>query len=437
MKSLVPSETKRLRACFLLCMLCTLCTNLHLIVGMEAYEKIWFYTSDVQLAASIVFLILAVRQPLSRMAGWHLAYGIAFTGWLLVTKYMHALYGEPPEIVGLFMSRYLVLLPFAELTRDGEACKGLKGAAVLTWGVCLWLVALSVLLLLDLVPQGLRKYVFWSGARMNTLWNPIIFATILFMGIALCVAALFVASKRWQRATLAAAILVQYALITLTHSRTVLLCLCAFTLGTCVVAMGQWKLKKMVCWLLVGILLSAGIYGGGEVLYSANNQRLIAQIDFESSDLRINEQGYITDGITNQGSLAEDIGSLNGRSYTWGAIAWQFSQSKDLCLFGTSRFRDRVLPGIAHAHNSWLQMLVQMGIPGLLLSLALTVEILLGCARVVLRCRDKAKIVMTMWVLAMLPIGFMEPFLFNVAHVGDLFILTCGYLWCWGARKKG
>lgn len=41
------SESKRLRACFLLCMLCTLCTHIHLMVGMETYEKIWLFTSNV------------------------------------------------------------------------------------------------------------------------------------------------------------------------------------------------------------------------------------------------------------------------------------------------------------------------------------------------------------------------------------------------------
>ena len=43
---------------------------------------------------------------------------------------------------------------------------------------------------------------------------------------------------------------------------------------------------------------------------------------------------------------------------------------------------------------------------------------------------------MTMWVLCMLPIGFMEPFLFNAGHVGDLFILVSGYLWAWGRKRN-
>ena len=71
------SESKRLRACFLLCMLCTLCTHIHLMVGMETYEKIWLFTSNVQIAASLAFLVLAVRRPLSPMGRWHLAFGLA------------------------------------------------------------------------------------------------------------------------------------------------------------------------------------------------------------------------------------------------------------------------------------------------------------------------------------------------------------------------
>ena len=434
MKNLLPSEDKRLRGCFLLCMLCFFCGNLNLAVGWRLGEKLLPVLSDIQLAASMVFLILALRRPLSRPAGWHLAFGIAFSCWLLVTRYMHALYGEPPEIVGLYLSRYLVLLPFAELCGDGEDCRGLKGGAVITWGVCLVMCVLSALLVLGCLPQSLGQDVYWSGARLNTLWNPIIFATILFMGIALCVAGLFAVKKPWQRALLILGALVQFGSISLTHSRTVILCICAFILGTCLFTMGKRRILRSIAWLLVGVCLAAAAYTGSEAVYLANNQRLIEETDYESAGFRVNDQGILTDGVTNQGSLKEDIGSLNGRSNTWKAIFDVFRESKELRLFGTSRFRDRVLPGIAHAHNSWLQMLVQMGIPGLLLSLVLTAQILLACARVLLRCQDPRKLTMTMWVLAMLPIGFMEPFLFNAPHLGDLFLLTCGYLWSWGKK---
>ena len=85
----VLSEAKRLRACFLLCMLCTLCTHIHLMVGMDTYEKIWLYTSNVQIVASLAFLVLAVRRPLSPTGRWHLALGLAVAVWVMVTKYMH------------------------------------------------------------------------------------------------------------------------------------------------------------------------------------------------------------------------------------------------------------------------------------------------------------------------------------------------------------
>lgn len=452
MNKLVSDNTKRLQACFWLCMLCTLCTNIHLIVGMNLYEEIWFYTSDVQLVATLAFLILAVRRPISRMGGWHLALGIGLTCWLLVTRYMHALYGEPPEIVGLMTSRYLVLLPFAELCGDTETCRGIKGAGVLTWIVCLWLGFVSLLLILNLVPQGLSEYVYWSGARMNALWNPIIYAVILFMGIALCVAACFLVKKNWQRGLLIAGALAQLALIFLTHSRATILMICAFAMGTFLFTAGGGKMRRNLLIAVLGVCLAGGIYLGSEALYKANNQRLIHEIQSQSDtelltkeeldqghpdvDIWINEEGYLTDGVSNQGSLTEDIGTLNGRKNTWSRIIQVFREDRDLRLFGTSRFRDRILPNMAHAHNSWLQMMVQLGIPGLLFSLVLTAEILVACARVLLRCRDKAKITMTVWVICMLPIGFMEPFLFNTAHVGDLFILVSGYLWSWGGKKK-
>ena len=80
-------------------------------------------------------------------------------------------------------------------------------------------------------------------------------------------------------------------------------------------------------------------------------------------------------------------------------------------------------------------MLVSLGIPGLVLSLVLTAEILIALARTFLFCRNRARLVVALWVLCMLPIGFMEPFLFHTNHLGDLFILASGYLWSWGRKQ--
>mgnify|MGYP005973616905 FL=1 len=165
------------------------------------------------------------------------------------------------------------------------------------------------------------------------------------------------------------------------------------------------------------------------------NRRLIRQMESQGVEFRLNDQGVITDGVTNQGSLKEDAGSLNGRTETWKKILTAFRQSRELQLFGTSQFRKNIRKDISHAHNSWLDMLVSLGIPGLVLSLVLTAEILIALARTFLFCKNKARLVVALWVLCMLPIGFMEPFLFHTNHLGDLFILASGYLWSWGRKS--
>ena len=430
----IPAERKA-KLCFWLAMLCTFCTDLHLVVGMNEYSKVVPFTSGVQLAAVAVFLALSFRRPLSGTAKWHLIYGIALICWVLVTKFYHSLIGEPKEYIGFLLSRYLVLLPYAALCRDETKCDGLKGAGVLTLAVCGWMCFWSVLLMLDLVPLGMQQYVNWSGARMNTLWNPIIFAVILFMGVALCVAGCFLVKKNWQRGLLLLFALVQLLFISLTHSRTVVLMLCAFTVGTLFFTLGQGSVKKRLLWGGLGILAAILLFFGSEALYNANNQRMIQEMKSTGVEFRLNDQGVITDGVTNQGSLKEDAGSLNGRTRTWKRIIKAFQKSRDLRLFGTSQFRKNIDEDISHAHNSWLDMLVALGIPGLLLSLVLTAEILVALARIFLFCTNKAKLVIALWVLCMLPIGFMEPFLFHTNHLGDLFILTSGYLWGWGRKS--
>ena len=429
------SPEPREKLCFYLAMLCTFCTDLHLMVGMNVYSRILPVTSGIQIAATAVFLALAFRRSLSGTAKWHLVYGIGLICWVMVTKHFHALFGEPKEYVGFLLSRYLVLLPYAALCRDEERCAGLKGAGILTLLVCGWMCLWSLLLLLDLVPAGMQPYVNWSGARMNTLWNPIIFAVILFMGLALSIAGCFLAKKPWQKGALLLFALVQFFFISLTHSRTVLLMICAFAVGVFFLALGQGGVKKRMFWGLVGLLAAIALLFASDALYEANNRRLIRQMESQGVEFRLNDQGVITDGVTNQGSLKEDAGSLNGRTETWKKILSAFRQSRELQIFGTSQFRKNIRKDISHAHNSWLDMLVSLGIPGLVLSLVLTAEILIALARTFLFCKNKARLVVALWVLCMLPIGFMEPFLFHTNHLGDLFILASGYLWSWGRKS--
>lgn len=423
---------KRKTLCFLLCMLCTFCTDLHMIIGMNSVTKIQPYTSPVQIVAALAFLVLAIRGPLSKTAKWHLGFGIALVGWVIIAKYFHGLFGEPKEYIGVMVQRFLVLLPFGALMRDEKECKGLKGAGALTLGVCGYLCVWAVLLLLNRVPAGMQKYVHWSGARINPLWNPIIFSVTLFTGIALCVAFCFRVKKNWQRIVLLAFAAVQFLLISVTHSRTVILMICAFVVGTLFFAFGQGNIKKHILFGLAGVLLAAGLFGISEVVYKANNQHLIRQLEASGEEFRINDQGYITDGVTNQGSLKEDMGSLNGRTETWKVVLDAVKNNRELRIFGTSQFRKNIRQDMSHSHNSWLEMLVYLGIPGLVFSVVLTIEILIGLARVFLFSRDKMQLVLALFVLCMLPIGVMEPFLFCTAHLGDLFILACGYLWAWG-----
>lgn len=435
MNPITVTNERRSKICFWLCMLCTFCSDVHLIVGMGVYEKIFYITSPIQTAAALAFLFFALPRPRNAAAKRYLCFGIMLACWTVISKHYHSLFGEPREYVGVLLERFLVMLPYAALMGDEKECRGLKGAGALTLAVCVYLCVWSVRLFFGWVPEAMQE-VHWSGARMNVQWNPIIFAVILFMGIILCVAACFLVKKKWQRGALLAFALLQFLFISMTHSRTVMLMLCAFVVGVFFLVLGQGSASRHIAWTAAGLVLAAGLFWISETVYNANNQRLIARMEASGEEFMLNDQGHITDGVTNQHSFKEDAGSLNGRTETWQIVIDKVMNSRELRLFGTSRFRDSIRKDMAHAHNSWLQMLADLGIPGLVLSLLLTGEILAALARVFLFCRDKGKLVMALWVLCMLPIGVMEPFLFSTRHVGDLFILTSGYLWAWGTRTK-
>ena len=91
------SPERRETLCFYLAMLCSFCTDLHLVVGMNVYSRILPLTSGIQIAATAAFLALAFRRPLSGTAKWHLVYGIGLICWVMVTK--HSL-GSPRNMWG-------------------------------------------------------------------------------------------------------------------------------------------------------------------------------------------------------------------------------------------------------------------------------------------------------------------------------------------------
>ena len=275
-----------------------------------------------------------------------------------------------------------------------------------------------------------------------------------------------------------AAIVLQLLAMALTNCRTTLLLTGALLGGTVFFRMikgGGWK--RFVLGLLAAAVLLVGYFKLSGMLFQWNNDRLLVAMSTSQGDgapavlvtdkaayeegvlgvevpdgetaeednLLMNDEGVMI-GQNWQGSLAGDMRTLNGRTDIWSSALKAIRDNKALALWGTE------YPGtvisvynpfpVLHAHNSWMEALMRMGLPGLLLSLVFTVISVWSAARLVLR-RDTEvwKKTVAMTTMCVLAAGFLEPYLFitNVYyHVTDFaFFFLTGYLDCWREELSG
>ncbi|MBQ5909906.1 MAG: hypothetical protein IIW85_06220 [Bacteroidaceae bacterium] len=96
-----------------------------------------------------------------------------------------------------------------------------------------------------------------------------------------------------------------------------------------------------------------------------------------------------------------------------------------------------------HAHNSWLETLMRMGIPGLVIALVFTALSAWSGAKLLLsQSTPLWQKIAAMLTLCIMATGFLEPYLFitNVYyHVTDFaFFFLTGYLdyWCGHKQKQ-
>ena len=234
------------------------------------------------------------------------------------------------------------------------------------------------------------------------------------------------------------------------------------------------SLFKLILFLVAAVIF-AGAFKISGSLYQWNTDRLIAQIyaqqeesayagshipETEASAAQLEETvpqtsasqvpetentEIVIEGHNSQGTLINDFRTLNARTYIWKAAVTAIRENKVIAPIGTA------YPGTAisvynpfevfHSHNSWLESLMRMGLPGLMMSLMFTVLSVWSAAKLILnRSVEQWKKILAMLTVCLLGTGFLEPYLFitNVYyHVTDFaFFFLTGYLDYWENADK-
>lgn len=351
---------------------------------------------------------------------------------------------------------YLMTFPFAVLTDDREN-KGFWWIGSMFVTASLVLVFYTVLLLANLVPAGLEKHIFWDGARLHAMWHPNINACYFMIGIGFTAAFCARADKSWKKGALLAAIVLQFLAMALTNCRTVLLVTGALLGGIVFfwIFRGNWK--QFVLGIVAAAVLLVGSFKLSGMLYQWNNDRLLSSVSITQEEMtgeetpsgetgvEVEESTGVLVGDNWQGTLAHDMRTLNGRTHIWKAALMAIRDSKALALWGTE-YSGTVITvyspiPVVHGHNSWVEVLMRMGLPGLALSVLFTALSIWSAAKLALNKETELwKKAIAITAMCILVAGFLEPYLFitNVYyHVTDfIFFFLTGYLDLWANRAK-
>ena len=393
-----------------------------------------------------IFLGASACQELPRRNRLHLYAGAAMVVLFFLNQMLHQVLESEAKQVGTFLCAYALCLPFAAATEDANRQKGLKWMGGLFVAVGVLLTVYAALLLGGAVPGYLQDYVYWDGARFYAMGHPNICATVLMIGLAFCVGFAIQSRKRWARAVLGILALGQFAALSLTNGRTTIILTCLLLGGIAFCALRGRGWKRFLLAVLAAVVVMAAAFGASRVLYGWNQARLLRQ-QAENAPTAVTAEAATPEeelvAEQYQGTLAGDMKTLNGRTHIWKTAKLGLEDNSRVKFIGTeyvemilTRYSDI---SIYHTHNSWLEALYRMGLPGLAAALVMTVLAVWSAAVVLWRNNDLWKSCVALLTLCLLGCAMLEPYLFVVDvsyyYLDFLFLMCLGYLCLWRGEK--
>ncbi|MDO5546403.1 MAG: O-antigen ligase family protein [Eubacteriales bacterium] len=416
---------------------------------------------------AMAFLGASLCRELPRKDRLPLYAGLAVITLFFCIQVLHQVLESEAKQVGTFLCAYALCLPFAASAEDARRQRGLKWMAALHLAVGVLLTAYTALLLAGTLPACLMDHVKWDGGRLYAMGHPNICATLLMISVALSLGLAAACRKRWVRITLAVLAVPQFAALSLTNGRTTMILTCLLLGGLAFCALRGRGWKRFALALLAAVVVIAATFGASRAVYSWNQTRLVnsaaaAQTASETETGTGNETG--TEAETEaaietetepaqtsqvlvaeqyQGTLANDFKTLNGRTEIWKSALAGLEENPRVKFIGTE-YVEMILTRYAplpvyHTHNSWLEALYRMGLPGLAAALVITAMTVWSAAVVLWRNNDLWKSCVALLALCLLGCAMLEPYLFVVDisyfYLDFLFLMCLGYLWQWRGEK--
>lgn len=428
--------------------------NLQLLLLLAAGGTVFLYVplncllpgmgytiAEIYLAIpSLLFLASVSHCTFSGQAKSRLVLSGITMLWYMTVRMIHHFTYPVLRSFGLFTVIYFLAFPFAWVCREDIRKQGLKWIGTIYVVFTGVLLILTAMLLLDAVPEAWTSKLFWNGARLTVMWHPNVSAAIFMTGIGFCLYFWVQTTKTWVRIGLAGFMAMLLAAMSLTNSRTGILLTCGLLAGALFFRIWNRNRKTFVLGAAAALAVIAVLFWGTGKLFDLHTQ-------MQSDKLLLQEESAREEalqGTSPQGSFSQDIRTLNGRTLIWEAAFSTLADNPEILIWGTeevsSELSDRNPFPVDHSHNSWMEALLRLGIPGLALALVYTGMAIRSIWWALWsRDVDSGKKMVALLLLSLLAAGILEPYLFistiHTLFANFLFFFCLGYLDCW--REAG
>ena len=421
---------------------------LFFLPGEQADGIVYLFLEWKLVDVSFLFFAASFCRKQLRQSKWYFLLALLAVIWFYVTRGIHLRLEQANRDPGTFVCAYLLCFPFAAAVGDGKKQWGLNCLMLLFAAVGAVFGLYAVLLVTRRLPAFLDGYVFWDGARFGTMGHPNICATVLMISVGITAGCAVKTGKIGLKIPLFLLTALEFWALSLTNSRAAVVLTCVLLGGILFCRLRKPGWKGFLLAFLAAVAAMALLFCVSRSIFSWNNARLTAlaqqaQQTGEETGLALNENGSLKTE-NRQGTFAKSLKSLNGRTEIWAASMKALRDNPRILLIGTERVGEIISPywermDAQHTHNAWLQALFQLGLPGLLTALALTVLAVWDGVVLLWRNDDLLHTCIAMVVLCMMGCAVMEPYLFTVNaqfHYFDfLFLLCLGYMDQWRMEK--
>lgn len=422
---------------------------------------------------AILFFGVSLLEPETRQNRTAVLLGLAFCAWPLLLQVYDFKFAVSQDYIqgrfqdSTFLCEYLLMLPFACILGEEKKASGLKVFGWCAIAACVIQALLGIALAMEILPEDLQASMSWrTNVRLAAGWNPNAQGVFYMIGFGLCTILIFCSQTVWEKVLCGLAQILIFVMLSLTHSQTSILMACCIAAGAvfCQIYHNQGRsllvgLAGAAVVLILLSLLSGVIY---EPYYQNRMETLAERLGQDLS--QIDPQETVPAGVSGEAEAplskeeeaekflreelqrheyrtsARNLMDMNGRLDIWSSTVRSILGNPRTLILGSRNPEDMISAHLSEyqseAHNSYLQVLLELGLVGLGFALYFTwLAIKNAILLIFTRKTELYQKAVCILLIALLCVHLMESGLFLTKYSFNLsnmvFMLCLGYTIYW------